>query len=87
LGSSRPAIVSLLVRQESPWIGSGMILGLFGAVLAGFLLRAEFYHARAASLPVLLASSILLGLPAVAAVAIPSRRASLLEPSVTLRRE
>jgi hypothetical protein len=62
-----------------------MMLGLFGAVLAGFLLRAEFYHAQAASVPVLLTSSILLALPALAAIAIPGRRASLLDPSVTLR--
>jgi len=87
LGSSRPAIVSLLVGQESPWIAAGMALGLLGAVMVGILLRAEFYHAKAASLPVLLASSILLALPALVAVAIPSRRASLLDPSVTLRQE
>lgn len=87
LGSSRPAIVSLLVRQESPWIGTGMVLGLFGAVLAGFFLRAEFYHVLAASAPVLLASTILLALPALAAIAVPGRRASLLDPSVTLRQE
>jgi predicted permease len=87
LGSSRPAIVSLMVGQESPWIAAGMVLGFFGAVIVGFLLRAEFYHAQAASLPVLLGSSILLALPALIAVAIPSRRASLLDPSVTLRQE
>jgi putative ABC transport system permease protein len=87
LGSSRPAIVSLLIGQESPWVAAGMMLGLFGAVLAGFLLRAEFYHAQAASIPVLLTSSILLALPALTAIAIPGRRASLLDPSVTLRQE
>jgi predicted permease len=87
LGSSRPAIVSLLIWQESPWIAAGMAMGLFGAVLVGFFFKAEFYHVQVASLPVLLASSILLGLPALAAVAIPSRHASLLDPSVTLRQE
>ncbi len=87
LGSSRPAIVSLLVGQEFPWIGAGMTLGLLGAVLVGFLLRAEFYHAHATSVPVLLASSLLLGLPALAAIAIPGRRASQLDPSVTLRQQ
>lgn len=87
LGSSRPAIVSLLVGQEAPWIGAGMTVGLLGAVLVGFSLRAEFYHAQATSVPVLLASSILLVLPALAAIAIPGRRASLLDPNVTLRQE
>ena len=87
LGSSRSAVVSLLVRQESLWIGGGMALGLAGAMVMGFLLRAQFFQARAASVPVLIASSILLALPALAAVAIPGRRASLLDPSVTLRRD
>ena len=35
LGSSRQAIVSLLVTQESPWIAAGMLLGLFGAAMVG----------------------------------------------------
>ena len=87
LGSSRPAIVGLLLRQESRWILAGMATGLLGSVAAGFLLRAEFYHTGAASLPVLTASLLLLALPALAAVAIPGRRASLLDPAVTLRRE
>ena len=87
LGSSRPAIVGLLVRQESLWICGGMISGLIGAIVAGFLLRAEFFHTRAASVPVLTVSLLLLALPALAAVAIPGRRASLLDPAVTLRRE
>jgi ABC-type antimicrobial peptide transport system permease subunit len=87
LGSSRPAIIGLLLRQESRWILAGMATGLLGAVAAGFLLRAEFYHTAAASLPVLSASLLLLALPALAAVAIPGRRASLLDPAVTLRRE
>ena len=87
LGSPRPAIVSLLVGQESPWIAAGMALGLLGAVLVGFFLRAEFYHTEAASVPVLLAAGILLGLSALAAIAVPSRRASLLDPNTTLRQE
>ncbi len=87
LGSSRPGIVSLLLRQESRWIGGGMALGLLGSVLAGFFLRAEFYHAEAASVPVLFTSLVLLGIPALASVMIPGRRASRLDPNVTLRQE
>lgn len=87
LGSSRPAIVGLLLRQESLWILGGMISGLVGAIVSGYLLRAEFFHTGAASIPVLTASLLMLALPALAAVAIPGRRASLLDPAVTLRRE
>jgi putative ABC transport system permease protein len=87
LGSTRSAIVGLLLQQESRWILGGMSLGLIGAVATGFLLRAQFFHTGAASVPVLSASLLLLALPALAAVAIPGRRASLLDPAVTLRRE
>ena len=87
LGSQRGAILTLLIRQESQWIGAGLGLGLVGAILTGYLLRAEFYHAAAASAPVLVAALALLAFFALAAVAIPGRRASLLDPSVTLRRE
>lgn len=87
LGSQRSAILALLIRQESRWIGAGLGIGLVGAILMGYLLRAEFYHAGTASAPVLTAALTLLAFSALAAVAIPGRRASLLEPSVTLRRE
>ena len=87
LGSRRSAILMLLIRQEARWIGMGLGLGLFGAALTGYVLRAEFYHARAASAPVLAVALLLLAASAMAAVAIPGRRASLLEPSVTLRRD
>jgi hypothetical protein len=40
LGSTRSAIVDLLLQQESRWILGGMSLGLIGAVVTGFLLRA-----------------------------------------------
>jgi predicted permease len=87
LGAQRSAILSLLIRQESQWIGAGLGLGLLGAVVSGYLLRAEFYHVRAASAPVLASALGLLAISALAAVMIPGRRASLLDPSVTLRRE
>lgn len=87
LGSSRSSIVSLLLRQESRWIGTGIAVGFLVAMLVGFLLRAEFYHAEAASVPVLLSSLVLLALPAMASVAIPGRRASRLDPCITLHQE
>ncbi len=85
LGSQRSAILTLLIKQEAGWIGLGLGLGLLGAVLTGYVLRAEFYHAGLASTPVLTAVLLLLTVSSVAAIAIPGRRASLLEPSVTLR--
>jgi predicted permease len=87
LGSPRSAILVLLIWQESQWIAAGLGIGLVGGTLTGYLLRAEFYHAGAASAPVLATALTLLTLSALAAVAIPGRRASLLDPSLTLRSE
>lgn len=87
LGSTRASIVTLLLRQESRWIAGGIFSGLLAAAAVGFVLRAQFFHTGATSVPVLVTSSFLLAVPALLAVAVPGRRASLLEPSVTLRRE
>lgn len=87
LGSQRSAIVKVLIWQESQWICGGLGVGLIAAVIAGYVLRAEFYHAGAASAPVLAAALTLLAISALAAIAIPGRRASLLDPSVMLKSE
>jgi ABC-type antimicrobial peptide transport system permease subunit len=87
LGSSRHAIVQLLLGQEARWIFAGAATGLFGAILTGYALRAQFYHARAASIPVLAGSLALLIIPSLIAIALPARRAAQLDPVQTLRSE
>ncbi len=87
LGSSREAIVQLLLGQESRWVLLGAAAGLFAAILTGYALRAQFYHAGAASLPVLAASLGLLIIPSLIAIALPARRAAHLDPVQTLRNE
>lgn len=87
LGATREAIVALFVRQESRWIFAGASVGMIGALISAALLEAEFYKARLASLPVLGVSLLLLLLPALLAVVVNGRRASLNDPAITLRRE
>jgi ABC-type antimicrobial peptide transport system permease subunit len=79
--------VQLLLGQESRWVFVGAAGGLFGAVLAGYGLRAQFYQAGAASVPVLAGSLVLLVLPSLVAIALPARRAAHLDPVETLRSE
>ncbi len=87
LGSSREAIVGLLLRQEGRWLALGCSLGLACAGMAGYALRARFYGAGSTALPVLLASVALLVVPAVLAIALPARRAALQDPAEMLRRK
>ncbi len=87
LGSSREAIVALLLRQEGRWLALGGASGLVCAAAAGYLLRARFYGAHSTSLPVLLGSTVLLLAPALAAVALPARHAAQQDPAQMLRRE
>jgi predicted permease len=87
LGSSRAKIVALLLREEGRWLVAGTALGLAGAVATGYVFRSRFYGAQSSALPVLLGSAVLLVGPALLAIALPARRASLHDPAETLRRE
>jgi ABC-type antimicrobial peptide transport system permease subunit len=87
LGSSREAILRLLLRQESRWVLLGASVGLVAAALTGFALRARLYHAAEASLPVLGASMALLLIPALVAIVLPARRAAQVDPMEMLRSE
>lgn len=87
LGSSPEAIVKLLLGQESRWVLIGAAAGLFCSIVTGYALRAQFYHAGAASLPVLAASLALLVLSSLVAIALPASRAAHLDPVQTLRSE
>ncbi len=85
LGSSRPAIVRLLLAQESRWVLMGATTGLSGAILSGYALRSQFYQAYAASVPVLASSFLLLVVPALIAIVLPANHAAHLDPVEMLR--
>lgn len=87
LGSSREKIVTLLVFEHGRWLLTGTLLGLACAVATGYTLRSRFYGVHSTSFSVLLGSTLLLVLPALLAVALPARKASLQDPVETLRME
>jgi predicted permease len=87
LGSSRERIVRLLLYEEGRWLMAGTMLGLACAFATGYVFRSRFYRAHSTSLSVLLGSALVLIGPALLAVALPARRATLIDPAETLRRE
>lgn len=87
LGSSREKIVKLLVCEHGRWLLSGTFLGLACAIATGYTFRARFYGVHSTSRSVLVGSAVLLLVPALLAIALSARRASLQDPADTLRRE
>jgi ABC-type antimicrobial peptide transport system permease subunit len=87
LGSSREKVVRLLLYEEGRWLIAGTIVGLGCAVASGYAFRSRFYGAHSTSAVVLFGSAVLLLAPALLAIALPARRASLQDPAETLRRE
>jgi putative ABC transport system permease protein len=87
VGSSRERIVRLLLYEEGRWLMAGTMLGLACAIATGYVFRSRFYGAHSTSLSVLLGSTLVLIGPALLAVALPARRAALIDPAETLRRE
>jgi len=87
LGSSREKIVKLLVYEHGRWLLAGTLLGLACAVVTGYTFRSRFYGVQSTAMSVLVASALLLLVPALFAIALPARLASLQDPAETLRRE
>ncbi len=87
LGSSREKIVKLFVYEHGRWLLAGTLLGLACAVVTGYTFRSRFYRVQSTSISVLVGSVLLLVVPALLAIALPARLASLQDPVEILRRE
>lgn len=80
------------IRQQFLTLGlrllaDGMGLGILGAGLAGWLMKAMLFNVPALHSATLLAALGILGVVALVACLIPARRASKVDPMVTLRNE
>lgn len=87
LGADRRAILRLVVAQGMRPVIVGLGVGLAAALALGRLIAAQLYETSAHS-PLLLAETMaILGLAALAACAIPARRATSIDPMDALRAE
>jgi predicted permease len=84
LGGSRRSIFELVLREGLLLIGGGFALGVLGAVALRKSLESQLFGVSASDPVVLIGVSAMLALVAVAACALPARRATRIDPMVAL---
>jgi len=84
LGSSARAVFDLVLREGLLLLGVGFAAGASGALLLRGSLESQLFGIRAADVRVIAAVSLLLWVVALAACALPARRATRIDPRVVL---
>ena len=84
LGSSARAVFDLVLREGLLLLGIGFAVGGLGALLLRGSLESQLFGIHAADLRVVAAVTLLLGVVALAACALPARRATRIDPRVVL---
>ena len=85
LGADRRAILGLMLRHGLRTASAGIAAGLIGELLRTRLLRSLLFGVSATDPVVYAGVSAVLALVAVAAVAVPSARATRVDPLAALR--
>ena len=87
LGSSRVGILGLVLREGFELVAIGLVLGFVGAAFLQKAVASEIYGLRPLDPLVLASVMALLASVALAACAVPARRATRVDPMVALRYE
>ena len=87
LGSTRGAILGLVLGEGFKLVAIGLVLGIIGAVSLQKAVANEIYGVRPLDPMVLASVMAVLAVVALAACAIPARRATRVDPIVALRSE
>jgi predicted permease len=85
LGADRGQVMTMVLRDAFSQIGIGLALGIPAAVGAGQLMKNQLFGVKAWDPIMLLLATLVLGLAALLAAAIPARRAAGIEPMEALR--
>jgi ABC-type antimicrobial peptide transport system permease subunit len=84
LGSSARAVFDLVLREGLLLLGLGVSLGAMLALLLGRVLESQLFGVRATDPLVVASATLVLGAVALAACALPARRAARVDPRVAL---
>lgn len=87
LGAARSSVVAMVLRGALWQIALGLILGIPGALYAGYLMKSQLYEVGSYDLTAIVGAPMLLVLCAALAGWIPARRAASIEPMQALRTE
>ncbi|MEO6208605.1 MAG: FtsX-like permease family protein, partial [Gemmatimonadaceae bacterium] len=87
LGAHPRKVLQLVMSHGAALAGIGIVIGLFGAFALSRVVAGLLYHVGASDPFTLLSVSLLLAAVALLACYIPARRATRLDPIITLREE
>jgi predicted permease len=87
LGQRRASVLALVLRQGFGIVGPGLAVGLVGALAATRVLQAQLYEVSASDPVTLLSAVAFMGLVAAAAIWLPARRATKVDPMDALRHD
>lgn len=87
LGSPRGNILKMVLREGLELVGVGLVLGIVGAASMQKAVASEIYGVRALDPVVLVSVMGVVAMVALAACAVPARRALRVDPIVALRSE
>ncbi|MBV8675205.1 MAG: FtsX-like permease family protein, partial [Acidobacteriaceae bacterium] len=87
LGSTRPKVAELVMRQAGAMVLLGLVPGIAGAWAAGYAVRSFLFGVRLLDAPTITAVGGILLLTCTAAAFLPALRAAQVDPVETLRAE
>jgi ABC-type antimicrobial peptide transport system permease subunit len=87
LGADRLNVLRLVLRGAFTQIGIGLAIGIPASVLAGYGMAAKLFGVKPYAPGILLVTTAVLTIAAIAATVLPARRAAILEPIHALRTE
>lgn len=87
LGSSTGKIIVMILRQGLSWVGAGLVAGLIAAFALTRFMATLLFGIEGNDLSTFLGMSALLLLMSAAAMVIPARRATRVDPMLSLRQE
>jgi predicted permease len=87
LGADRGSVVAMVLRGAFWQVGIGLGIGIPAAIAAGYLMASQLFGVKPWNPLLLAGATVLLGLAALVAAAIPARRAASIDPMQALRSE